>query len=157
MKRGLLVLGIILLIVSGYYAYVGVSKALNPPQAVDPNALTRRSDAASVTADITFRNPIDKAGQDELVFEVALNTHSVPLESYDVANSIVLKNDQGKEVTQGFVWEPVSEASHHRSGIIKVKNDGILTEGTKFITLELKNLAGIPVREFKWEGEALEF
>ncbi|MDA8234387.1 MAG: hypothetical protein M0Z31_06175 [Clostridia bacterium] len=157
MKKGLLLLGVIFLIVSGYYAYAGISAALNPPQPVDPAALTKRSDAASVTADITFRNPIDKAGKEELIFEVAFNTHSVPLENYDIANSVILKNDQGKEVATGFAWEPSSEASHHRTGILKIKNDGLLTGDTSSLTMILKDLAGVPTREFKWEGDTLKY
>jgi len=117
---------------------------------VTPESLNRRSEGGGVTVDAILLNAAEKAPEGELAFELALNTHSVPLEDYDVTKNAVLRTKDGVS-DQGFTWEPVSEVAHHRSGILRIKTGDLVSSRTPDITLELRNLAGVPVREFKWD------
>ncbi|MDA8211287.1 MAG: hypothetical protein M0021_05335 [Clostridia bacterium] len=157
---------IVFLLGTGYWAWTGINKTIenvalqettgSSVSAKTEIALTRRSDAANVTVDIVFFNPLEAVPQDELVFRVALNTHSVPLSKYNIVKSVQITTDKGVSIEEGFAWQPESEANHHRSGLLKVRNTGILDEDTKWVRLELKNLSGVPIREFKWEGADLK-
>lgn len=155
---------IVLLLGTGYGAWTGINKTIEnvalqetagsrvSSNAKTEIALTRRSDAANVTADIVFLNPLEAVPKDDLAFRVALNTHSAPLSEYDIVKSVQLTTDKGVSIEEGFAWQPESEANHHRSGLLKLKNTGIFDKDTKWVRLELKNLDGVPIREFKWEG-----
>lgn len=158
---------IVLLLGTGYWAWTEINQTTeklilqenagsSAGNAKTEITLTRRSDAGNVTADIVFLNPLGSVPKDELVFRVALNTHSVPLSEYNIGKSVQLTTDKGGSIAEGFTWQPESEADHHRSGLLKVQNTGIFDQDTKWIRLELKDLAGIPVREFKWEGSDLK-
>lgn len=111
----------------------------------------RRSDGGGVTVDAVLLNATGKVQDDQLAFEIAFNTHSVPLEDYSVTKNAVIKTDDGVTADKGFTWESAGDATHHRSGVLKIKADAVIKSATKSVTLELRNLAGIPVREFKWD------
>ncbi|MFZ3171354.1 MAG: hypothetical protein WA118_05180 [Carboxydocellales bacterium] len=166
MQKAIGILIFILLIGTGYWAWSTLQDVQNTNQEAliigeqNPEsnqqsiksefALTKRSDANSVTVDVLLLNPLGQVADKELVFRLTLNTHSVPLSKYDIAKSAIVKSSDGK-VSTGFSWQAESEAEHHRSGLLKVTNNGILGPKTKWITLELKTLADVPVREFRWE------
>lgn len=111
----------------------------------------RRSEGGGVTVDAVLLNAAGKVQDGQLAFEIALNTHSVPLDEYSVTKNAVVRTDDGAAADKGFAWEAAGDASHHRSGVLKIKADGIIGSRTKSVTLELRNLAGVPVREFKWD------
>ncbi|MFZ5641273.1 MAG: hypothetical protein ACOY4Q_11390 [Bacillota bacterium] len=111
----------------------------------------RRSDGGGVTVDVVLLNAAGRAPEGEVAFEIALNTHSVPLENYDVTKNAVIRTSDGGSSDKGFTWDSGSDASHHRSGVLRIKADDLIGSGTKGITLELRNLAGVAVREFKWD------
>lgn len=123
------------------YAEVGASAESN----------IRQSEGGGVTVDAVLLNAAGRAPEGEVAFELAFNTHSVPLENYDVTKNAVIKSSDGGVAAQGLTWESAGNESHHRSGVLKVKTGGLIGPGTKSITLELRNLAGVPVREFKWD------
>jgi hypothetical protein len=122
--------------------------------------LTRTSQAEGITVAVTFMNPLlkpeESAGQ--LVFKIALDTHAGDLMQYDLTKLAVLRTSEGAVVDKGFIWEPQSESSHHRLGLLKVdamvEGKPLITKDTKYIELELKDI-GIPSRVFKWEEEYL--
>lgn len=121
---------------------------------VDENALVRSNEGGSVSMDVTFENPVTKE-KDSLVFEVAMNTHSVNLDTYDLAKLAVLKTSDGREFTN-FTKE-TQGMGHHKTISLKIKNKGIITPKTKSLTLVLKDVAGVPSREFNWERQYLSF
>ena len=58
-----------------------------------PSAATQTSEGGGVTVAVTWQGP--SAGP---VFDVAMDTHSVDLDGYDLRQLAVLRNDQGQEV-----------------------------------------------------------
>jgi hypothetical protein len=123
--------------------------------------LTQTTSGAAIDVSIAFMNPLLKSEETngKLVFKVALNTHSVDLTQFDLTKLVVLRTSDGTVVAKNFSWEPQSESSHHRLGLLKVDAtvDGkaLITKETKFLELELKGI-GTPSRLFKWEGAAVK-
>jgi len=122
--------------------------------------LTRTTSGAGITVAATFMNPLMKPEETagKLVFKIALDTHAGDLMQYDLTKLAVLRTSKGAVVDKGFIWEPQSESSHHRLGLLKVdatvEGKPLITKDTKYIELELKEI-GVPSRLFKWEGEYL--
>lgn len=157
-----LVLLLVLLLFSGC-----VSKEAPAPQTPaaharenvsEEEALARTSAGSAVSVDVTFLNPLQK-NKDELIFRVALNTHSVDLLGFKIDKLAAFKNSEGIEVREGFVWIPDSESSHHRLGYLKIpsktkEGTPLISEKTGYIILEI---SGIEMkREFKWEKDVLK-
>lgn len=135
-------------------AYFFVKLLPGPANQTNEAGPTRVDDEASVTVSITFLTPQQLQPDGWLSFEVSLNTHSVSLSAYDLARLAVLKIP-GKGEASDFVWEEEGTAQdHHRSGILKIKNDGLVTSKTKSITLEIREIGGVPVRSFKWDKDS---
>lgn len=128
--------------------------------ALTEEALTRTSGEAGIVVDVTFLNPLLSPEETEgrLVFQVALNTHSGDLLQYDLTRLVVVRTSEGLVVEEGFAWEPESESSHHRMGLLTVSatrsGRPLITEGTEFLELELRGI-GVPSRVFRWEGGLL--
>lgn len=140
-----------------------VSGCLAPEQPaqeikIDESTLTRTSSGDAVSVGAVFMNPLQE-NKDELVFKVALNTHSVDLSGFRLESLAAFRNSEGIEVKEGFVWASESESSHHRLGYLKIParaKDGrpLISENTEYIVLEID---GIEVtRTFKWEKEVLK-
>jgi hypothetical protein len=113
-----------------------------------PSAATQTSEGGEVTIAVTWRDPT--AGP---VFEVAMDTHSVNLDDYDLQNLAVLHNDQGKEVRPSS-WD-APKGGHHREGTLRFPEktpDGGLMIGpdTREIELVIRDVAGVPERRFVW-------
>jgi hypothetical protein len=129
-----------------------------PVQAPTEAELTRTSQAEGITVAVTFMNPLlkpeESAGQ--LVFKIALETHTIDLSQFDLTKLAVLRTSEGVTVSEGFLWEPESESGHHRKGVLKVAEMGggapIITKETQWLELELKGI-GMLSRVFRWEGD----
>lgn len=151
MKK-LLTLILALVILSGC-----ASQVQEQAEGISKEALARTSAGSAVTVDVTFLNPVQK-NEEELVFKVALDTHSVDLLGFKIDKLSTLRNSEGIEVKEGFVWTPESESSHHRSGYLKVpaKINGtpLISEKTEYIVLEIRGIE--TNREFKWEKDVLQ-
>lgn len=120
-------------------------------------ALVRSDEQGNVAVQVAFLNPV-RDRSDVLVFSVALNTHSVSLAEYDLARVAVLTNDRGQEAS-GFVWEPVSDNDHHRSGYLLLPNIGptgspLVDNKSQFIKLTLKGIGGAD-RTYSWDASVL--
>jgi hypothetical protein len=83
------------------------------------------------------------AGQS--VFTVNLNTHSVDL-NYDLKSLATLQDDQGHSY-QALTWDGGS-GGHHVSGSLHFEG---IQPGAKWVALELKDIAGVPSRTFRWD------
>lgn len=110
-----------------------------------------------VTIKIAFLNPTHQ-DEDYFNFEVYLNTHSVELDKYDLGEITTLFIGNNMKIMEGIEWEALG-GGHHISGMLKVPRE---YEGEKtnyveedFIELEIKDLADIASRKFKWEKEEL--
>jgi len=131
-----------------------------PTQALTEADLTRTSKGAGIDVNVVFMNPLMKPeeSKDQLHFKIALDTHAGDLMQFDLTKLAILRTSAGVSIEEGFIWEPSSESSHHRAGVLKLANefDGkvLFDENTEFIELELKEI-GIPSRIFKWTKQEL--
>jgi hypothetical protein len=107
--------------------------------------LARTQAGGGVTVTATYANP--RRGEDPR-FEVALNTHSVNLDSYDLKTLSLLRDDAGKE------YKPVqvdNEGSgHHRRVTLVFPKPAAKA---KHLELVIKEIAGVKARSFGWDLE----
>ncbi|AOY77751.1 hypothetical protein [Clostridium formicaceticum] len=108
---------------------------------------------------VIFKNPL-MDNNDDLVFDVVLNTHSVDLTKYkELSNFLELKTEDNMIIRDGFIWEADNEDSHHMSGVLKIKNsyDGkpIYTENTNYLNLIFKNIGDITEREHIYKDDTV--
>lgn len=141
----IVVLALALSACGGSGAVGSVGDARPQPQAV---ARTQVSEGGQVTIEVTWLGP--HAG---LVFEVAMNTHSVDLDGYDLAKLAVLRTDRGQEVRPSR-WDAPA-GGHHRRGTLafpdKAPDGGpLIGPNTAWIELVIRDVAGVPERVFRW-------
>jgi hypothetical protein len=113
-----------------------------------PSAATQTSEGGGVTVAVTWQGP--SAGP---VFEVAMDTHSVDLDQYDLRQLALLRNDQGQEV-QPNRWD-APEGGHHRKGTLSFPRqtaDGSEAMGpdTHKSELVIRDVGGVAERRFEW-------
>ena len=85
-----------------------------------------------------------------LLFNVAMNTHSVDLDQYDLAELAVLRDDAGNEY-HAVSWESVP-GGHHRQGSLSFAAPDSLSLGKiKYFELIIRNIDGIEKRVLQWE------
>ncbi len=118
-----------------------------PPSSGDGQA--RISEAGSVTVQVTWSGKA--AG---LVFTVVMDTHSVDLDGYDLRRLAELRTDQGV-VVQPTQWQ-APKGGHHRKGTLIFPDkapDGseVLGPRTRSFKLTIRDIAGVPEREFRWD------
>lgn len=157
---------IVVLVVVALAALVGYVYWSNRPAAVETSTetegviseaeLERTSSGAGIEVTVTFLNPLlpPEEAEGMLVFRVALDTHFGDLMGHDLTKLAELRTSDGVIVTEGFIWEPESDTSHHRRGLLKLPatRDGVPLIGpqTQFLELELREI-GVPSRIFRWE------
>jgi YVTN family beta-propeller protein len=115
----------------------------------DNAELTQVNNQGAVTIAIT---PLNLQGSDTtLDFQVALDTHAVDLD-YDLTGLAVLRDSQGNEYLPA-AWDG-PQGGHHVSGILRFNGrTTILAAGSTYLELEVKDVARIPSRLFRWEIE----
>lgn len=118
-----------------------------------------RSTAGNIEIGVFFRNPLLE-NTDDLVFDIAFNTHSVDLSKYkDLSNFLELRIVEGIVIKDGIDWEVAQADNHHISGTLRIKNNyngkPIYSENTKYLNLVFKNI-GINEREHIYEGNTLK-
>ncbi len=104
---------------------------------------TKSSSGGSVTVDV--KPTALQVGQ-PIVFDIALNTHSVDL-SDDLTKIAILRDDTGGEY-KPTAWEGAGPGGHHREGALKF---AALTRKPKYVELVIKGLATVPERVFRWD------
>lgn len=78
-------------------------------------------------------------------FEVAFNTHSVPIGG-DPAKFSVLVDTSGKSHT-AMSWQGDPPGGHHRRGVLQFKP----LANEKAVELHINGVAGVATRSFRWE------
>jgi hypothetical protein len=109
---------------------------------------TQTSDANQVTIAVTWQGPASGP-----TFQVALDTHAVDLDGYDLRQLAVLRTSQGFEVAPTG-WDAPT-GGHHRGGTLTFPTtlaDGspVLDASTSAIELVIREVAGVPERSFRW-------
>jgi len=136
------------LVLSGCGGSEPEDSAENTTNTDQPSAATQTSEGGGVTVAVTWQGP--SGGP---VFEVAMDTHSVDLDIYDLRQLAVLRNDQGQEV-QPNGWD-APEGGHHREGTLSFPTetaDGgeVIGPDTHKIELVIRDVASVPERRFEW-------
>lgn len=115
--------------------------------------LASAPDQVSVGGDVTVR--VTWVGPEAgPVFNVAMDTHSVDLDPYDLGKMVVLHtNDRRESVPVSWDAPP---GGHHRKGKLvfnELAMDGKLLVGTdtEYVELVIYDLSGVATRSFKWE------
>ena len=98
-----------------------------------------------VTVKVTYLNP---KGSDGTRFQVALDTHSVNLDSYDLKTISLLRDDAGNSYSPTTVENKGS--GHHRETTVSFAK---VASGSKRIELVIKDVAGVKERIFRWDLE----
>jgi hypothetical protein len=147
--RSLLFLGLALTAVLA--ACGGAASSASPPVASTPQASsagsatteTQRNEGGQVTVEATWKGPAAGA-----VFEIKLDTHSVDLDSLDLA-SAVLRNDRGESL-KAQPWT-APKGGHHREGTLTFGGDAAaFFQGAKSIELVFTGIGDVPERTLRW-------
>ena len=123
-----------------------VTSSLAPTAKGPTNGLVQSSTGSTVTIDIEWLRPDD----DLLIFAVALNTHSVDLDHYDLGELATLRDDEGEEY-HPTSWDS-APGGHHRQGTLTFPFPYSLSqEKAKYIQIVIRDVDDIDERLFKWE------
>ncbi len=134
---------IIALLVAGCTGQSSASEPAPTPSAAARNG-TQVNDANNVTIKATW-----DGGVEPLTLDVAMDTHSVNLDGYDLTRLAVLRNERGDEIRPS-AWD-APQGGHHREGHLTFAGlpAGFLQD-TRYIELLVRDLAGAPQRTFRW-------
>jgi hypothetical protein len=121
------------------------------PAAAVSSGATQTNEGGQVTIAATWQG----SGA-PTVFTIAMNTHAVDLDSYDLKQLAVLRIDSGREV-QPTSWD-APKGGHHRSGTLTFPATGadgkpLIASGTHMIELVIHDIEGVPERSFHWTLE----
>ncbi|MBM2827056.1 MAG: hypothetical protein HW403_1120, partial [Dehalococcoidia bacterium] len=110
---------------------------------------TQTNQGGQVTIKVSWGGP--EAGP---VFQVAMDTHSVDLDGYDLAQLGSLRTGKGQEV-RPIKWD-APRGEHHREGTLvfpEITPDGnpLIGPAAGVFELIIRDVAGIPERVFRWQ------
>ncbi|MFQ5911762.1 MAG: hypothetical protein ACE5JS_01110 [Nitrospinota bacterium] len=120
---------------------------------VAEEGLRRTHQGGGVTIDVAFLAP--EGDSKHLRFNLRMNTHSVPLDDYDMRKLSVLRDGRGR-VFSAMAWSDPRGGGHHRAGVLVFPakdQDGnlIVNQESKVIEVIIKGVAGVPERVFHWD------
>jgi hypothetical protein len=101
------------------------------------------SDENSVRVDV---RPVALVAGKPAVFEIRLNTHSVPL-NYDMVEVSTLQDNQGK-IYKAVEWKGSPLGGHHRRGILEFPK---LEGNPQSVKLVVRGIGGASDRSFEWK------
>lgn len=89
-----------------------------PPRSLNSKLEEAVADARQPTGEVSIEvNYLaGKSDENEIVFEVSLNTHSVDLDDIDFQKTVILEKD-GRTLSPQVV--EISGSSHHRTAVVK--------------------------------------
>jgi hypothetical protein len=122
-----------------------VSSGVLQPQAASVQLQEPSAGVNRVTVEVT---PINFEYGKPVVFDVALNTHSVSLD-FNVDEISLLRDGLGN-TNNALSWEGTPPGGHHRNGRLTFPS---VPEGAKSIELVLAGISNVPERVFKWSLE----
>lgn len=110
------------------------------------NGLVQSNTGGRVTIDVEWMG----AENGLLTFAVAMNTHSVDLDAYDLKELTVLRDDAGREY-QPTSWQSASGGHHRQGTLIFSIPDSLIQGETKYLELFIRDVAMVDERVLKWE------
>ncbi len=123
----------------------GSGKDMDESRVAASPQLARTQAGGGVTVTATYLNP--RSGE-EAKFDVAMNTHSVDLDGYDLKVLSLLRDDAGKEQKPLRV-ENEGSGHHRRTTLVFPKPSA----KAKRLELVIKDIAGVKARSFRWDLE----
>ena len=105
--------------------------------------VARTQAGGGVTVTATYLNP---RSNEEAKFDIAMNTHSVDLDGYDLKTLSLLRDDAGKEHKPLRVEN--GGGGHHRRVTLVFPKP---SPKAKHIELVIKDIAGVKARSFSWD------
>jgi hypothetical protein len=110
--------------------------------------MTQINEGGQITIKVTWQGR--NAGP---VFAVAMETHTVDLDGYDLRQLALLRTDQGQDI-QPSAWNAPA-GGHHRNGTLSFPTtlaDGspVIGPNTRSIELVIRNVGGVAERSFRW-------
>ncbi len=117
--------------------------------------VTRSHSGGAITIDVSWLRPEDVSTIDTFTFEVRMNTHSVDLEQYDMADLSRLEVS-GSPSIKPIGWFNPGGGGHHRYGVLKFsakRPDGspVIQAETRFIEVVIQGVGGVPERRLRWD------
>ncbi|OGO30771.1 MAG: hypothetical protein A2Z29_03715 [Chloroflexi bacterium RBG_16_56_11] len=110
----------------------------------------RTSVQGGVTIEVEWVRSQDAAENNNAVFQVAMDTHSINLDGYDLKELAVLRDDKGNEYTPAS-WES-GPGGHHREGILTFSLAySPERSGQKSIEMVIRDVAGVSERVLRWQ------
>ena len=133
---------------------LGVLNTFTPAQPAAParagassSSATQTNEGGQVTIKVTWQGP--SAGP---VFAVAMDTHAVDLDGYDLKQLATLRVDGGSAV-QPAGWN-APKGGHHRAGTLTFPTTAggrpFIGADTRTIELIIRDVADVPERVFRW-------
>ena len=111
--------------------------------AAGAGGLTQPDRGGGVTVKVTYVNP---QGKEDARFDIALDTHSVNLDAYDLKALSVLRDEAGNTYEPSRIENKGS--GHHRQVIVVFpKPSGEVGK----LELVIKDVAGVKERVFRWD------
>lgn len=112
------------------------------PPVVQPTTTASGLAKENTGGDVTVGITPAVAGEAELGFDVAINTHTVDMSAFDPKKQIVLVGADGKDVLSSKV--AVEGSGHHQQ--LQVAFPKVV----KPWKLVVRDVGGVPTREFSW-------
>jgi hypothetical protein len=110
------------------------------------NGMVQSHNGGNVAIDVKWQGV---SGQ-YLVFDVAMNTHYVDLDQYDLGRLSTLSDDSGTEL-RPVSWN-AAPGGHHRRGRLTFPIPDSLVRGTAtHVKLMVRDVAGVGARVFQWQ------
>ncbi len=131
----------------------GASQPANVPERPgspqETGGSTQTSDGGKVTIAVTWQGA--EAGP---IFTVAMDTHSVDLDRYDLGQLAVLRTEDGRE-SSPTGWD-APKGGHHRQGLLvfpaATPDGGPLIMPGQSVELIVRDVAGVAERKFRWSA-----
>lgn len=110
-------------------------------QAADLETQTNREGAVTVKVTPMRISPGTKSWD----FEIALSTHSVPLDQ-DMARVSALVADSGKPQSP-LAWDGDPPGGHHRKGVLRFQSPTVMP---RQVELQINGIGDVKQRVFRW-------
>jgi hypothetical protein len=129
------------------FAWVLLGGLLTNGEALEAAAgnMSQTVSGGGVTVKVTYLN---SQSNEDPRFGVALDTHSVALDGYDLKSITVLRDDTGK--TYSAIDVANKGSGHHREATLSFPK---LSPEAKRLEIVIKDVAGVKERIFRWNLE----
>ncbi len=117
--------------------------------------LTRYHREGPVSVSVTLINPDALYSGEDLLFQVAMNTHTVDLDQYQMERLSFLRDARGR-IFKAKAWESPRGGGHHLFGVLRFpgrdrEGNPVLRKDDPFVEVLIGDVGGIRERVLKWK------